>query len=116
MGVHEGSFDGEVFAVEEQATAVIIRVRDELDYLNSGQLDAAIARFTSQGTRNVIIDFTECRYIDSSVLSVIVRARKTLGDRLRLVIPPQSHIHRIFSIAGLERTLRIENTLAEALT
>jgi anti-anti-sigma factor len=115
MGSKDGSFDGEVFAVEEQATAVIVRVRDELDYLNSERLDTTIARLAN-GARNIVIDFTECRYIDSSVLSVVVRARKSHGDALRLVIPPKSHIHRIFSIAGLEHTLRIQDTLAQALT
>jgi anti-sigma B factor antagonist len=116
MGSDDSSFDSEIFAVEEQPTAVIIRVRGELDYLNSEQLDTTIARLAREGTRNVVIDFTECRYIDSSVLSVVVRARKSLGDALRLVIPPASHIRRIFSIAGLEHTLRIQDTLAEALT
>jgi anti-anti-sigma factor len=58
-----------------------------------------------------VVDFTGCRYIDSTVLTVLVRASKKNGDALHVVIPLGSHIRRIFAITNLDRMIRIEETL-----
>jgi anti-anti-sigma factor len=84
-----------------------------LDYSSSDQLEAAIDRTQSAAPRSVAVDFTECRYIDSTVLTVLVRASKTLGDALRIVVPRDSHIRRILTITNLDRMLQIDESLGK---
>lgn len=82
-----------------------------MDYSSSAQLEAAIDRARSAAPQSVTVDFTECRYIDSTVLTVLIRASKTLEDALRIVIPRNSHIRRIFTITNLDRVLNIDERL-----
>jgi anti-sigma B factor antagonist len=96
---------------EAHATRTIVRVAGELDFSTSDRLDAAIAQTPDTVGLPVIVDFTECRYIDSTVLTVLVRASKTFGDRLRLVIPAHSHVRRIFKITNLDRMISIGERL-----
>jgi anti-anti-sigma factor len=99
---------------EDRAAPVVVRVIGELDFATSPQLEAAI-QGTQNGTpRVVIVDFTRCRYLDSSVLTILVRSYKALTDSLRIVIPEDAQIRRIFNITNLDKLLRIEATVADA--
>jgi anti-anti-sigma factor len=97
--------------VDDTAATAVVRVLGELDYSSSSQLEAALEQTQSAGQREVVVDFTSCRYIDSTVLTVLVRASKKNGDALRVVIPLGSHIRRIFAITNLDRMIRIDETL-----
>ena len=101
-----------VISVDGTATATaVVRVHGELDYSTSDRLSEAIEGTQSVAPRPVVIDFSECRYIDSTVLTVLIRANKTLGDALRVVIPRDSHLRRIFTITNLDRVMQIDETL-----
>jgi anti-anti-sigma factor len=100
-----------LLSFEEGASTALVRVLGELDYSTSDQLEAVIDRAQRAAPRSVAVDFTECRYIDSTVLTVLVRASKTLGDGLRVVIPHDSHIRRIFAITNLDRMMQIDERL-----
>jgi anti-anti-sigma factor len=98
-------------SVEERTGTAVVRILGELDYSSSDQLEAAIDSTQSASPQSVAIDFTECRYIDSTVLTVLIRASKTLGEGLRVVIPHDSHIRRIFAITNLDRMMQIDERL-----
>ena len=103
-----------IFVHEPCGDAAILHVFDEVDVATADQLRAAIASVETAGP--VIIDLRECRFIDSSVLSVFVRSYRTLGRRLRIVVSEGSHIRRVFAVTGLIETLGVVSTLDEALT
>jgi anti-anti-sigma factor len=104
----------EVLALDVGTATALVRVLGELDYLSSEQLSAALARVRDGGRRTVIVDFTQCRYIDSSVLTILIRASKSLGDALRIVVPESSKIRRMFAVTNLDRLLRIDVSLQNA--
>jgi anti-anti-sigma factor len=60
---------------------------------------------------DVLVDLSECTFIDSTVLGVLLAAaqeREAAGVRLGLVIPPETHIvYRITSVAGVAAFLPI---------
>jgi len=105
---------GEFSVVENGLPGAVVAVRGELDYLNSGRFEALIEECRLAGKTPVIVDLTQCRYIDSTVLTVFVRANKSLGGALRIVIPTVSHLRRIFVITGLDNVMRIENDVESA--
>ena len=60
---------------------------------------------------DVLVDLSECTFLDSTVLGVLLAAsqeREATGARLGLVVPPETHIvYRITSVAGVAAFLPI---------
>jgi anti-sigma B factor antagonist len=102
-------------SVDRGGATAVVRIRGELDYSSSDQLGSAIEGTQQANAQPVVVDFSECRYIDSTVLTVLIRASKALGDTLRIVVPLDSHIRRIFAITNLDRMLNIDEKLEGAL-
>ena len=97
----------------EQDDVCIIPLIGEFDLSNAGEAEALIVAAT-EGGNPVIIDFSATGYIDSSILSVLVRQSKRVGDDLRIVVPRATHIRRVFEVTGLLQRFRISDTLADA--
>jgi anti-anti-sigma factor len=94
--------------------ALLISVLGDLDIQCSDAFRSEIES-AAAGLENVIISLEQCNYCDSSALSVLFRARKDLGPRLLVVLPTESDLHRLFTIAGLSRDLPTAVTLDRAL-
>ena len=66
-----------------------IQVSGELDLATVGMLEAKIDQALTGGSAQLLIDFTECGFIDSSVIAVLVGLRRgRLGDS----VPPASRL------------------------
>ena len=63
----------------------------------------------------LIIDLSECRFIDTTAISVLVRSFKRLGDNFRLVVTPQSHVERVLKITHLPTIMSVTSSLEESL-
>ena len=87
----------------------VLRVRGDVDIYTGPLLERAIAESPSGQT--VIVDFSACPYLDCAAIAVLIRARKKLGPELRLVVPADAQIRRIFSIVRLDSVLRIETSI-----
>jgi anti-sigma B factor antagonist len=92
----------------------VVRVIGELDFSTSHHLDAAIQKARNGASRVVIVDFTQCRYLDSSVLTILVRTQKLLHDSLRVVVPEDAQIRRIFTITNLDKLLQMHASVEDA--
>jgi anti-sigma B factor antagonist len=100
--------------LEELSNAAVIHVFGEVDMQSAPELDRVIERAAYEW-HTVIADFSECRYVDSTTLTVLVRAAKTMGERLRLVVPPGALIGRVFSITQLDKLLCVVPSLDAAI-
>ena len=106
-------------AVElDAATAAVVTLRDEHD-INTQQRVVRALEMT-RGCRHVVVDLSECTFIDSSVIKVLLLASNELckqGGLLELVIPQGEHIavRRIFELMSLERHLPIHDSRSTAL-
>jgi anti-anti-sigma factor len=63
----------------------------------------------------VVVDLSRATFIDSSVLSMLLRAHKRLGERLRVVVATGSRVHRIFEITQMDRYIALSETMDRAL-
>jgi anti-anti-sigma factor len=67
----------------------------------------------------VLVDLSECTFIDSTVLALLVITRQRLwerGGRLELVVPHEtSAVQRVMQIAGLTAYLTIHETRDEGI-
>jgi anti-anti-sigma factor len=99
-----------------------IRVRGELDLATVGALEATVARAVEQRLVPMLIDLSECRFIDSSVLALLVDLRTNLRTRLgdgdgrpHLAVVAEDQPLRVLRITGMDRQIPIFSTMPEAL-
>jgi anti-anti-sigma factor len=100
-----------VHDVTERAN--VLRVFDEVDLSTAREFESEVNLL--KGPYRCVIDLSECRYIDTSTITVLIRAFRRLGNDLRIVAPLHSHVERIFGLAALHDVLPIVPTLERAL-
>jgi anti-anti-sigma factor len=94
--------------------AAVVRVVGDLDILCCNAFAEALDG-AAQGPGRVIVSLEDCEYCDSSGLLVLIRARKSLGERLVVVVPRDSGLNRLFDITGLSAGLATVVSLDRAL-
>ncbi|MFA7059820.1 MAG: STAS domain-containing protein [Pedobacter sp.] len=103
---------------ELNGNLMVIFVREErLDAHNSDELKAEINRTFEQGTKDILLDLKEVRFIDSSGLGVLVSGFKNASTRqgsLRLC-GLQTQVKSMFELTRLHRVFDIFQTVDEAL-
>ena len=94
-----------------------VQVSGELDLASVGKLEAEIERALAPGTGPLLIDFTDCGFIDSSVLAVLARLGSRLGASAppRLAVLAQDQPLGVLRLTQLDREIPVCPSLAEAL-
>ncbi len=95
----------------------VISLAGEVDLYTAPEFKQQLLDVISQGGKNVIVDFTDTTFIDSTTLGVLVGGVKRLrpsGGSLALVCTDQN-ISKIFEITGLDRVFPIHKSREEAL-
>jgi anti-anti-sigma factor len=105
-----------MFHVYEQDGVNIIEVAADLDIASSGALASAIELAAFMPYPRTVINLVDCQYCDSTGLSVLVRAKRRLGERLIIVGPSRISGRRAFDVTELTEALALCTSLEEALT
>ena len=85
---------------ESRPEGEILHVFGEVDLTSVDELRSAIDRSAAAGP-HVIVDLEPCTYIDSTILSVLMRACETYAGRFQIVVPPGGIVRRVFTITSL---------------
>ena len=103
-------------ATDQYATIPCVRPRGRLDTVQSASFDQAV-RDIATGQRSLVIDFSECSYLSSSGIRVLLRTSRELGLRGgKLAISGFSEdLLLVFQTAGLDKVFNLFGTLTEAL-
>jgi anti-sigma B factor antagonist len=103
---------------ETIAPGVAVQVDGELDLATVGDLEERIEHFLSQGSVPLLIDFTDCGFIDSSVLHLLVKTRRRLGDSLpmRFAVVARNQPLHVLRLTQLDREMPVFASLGEALS
>ena len=108
---------GTVSLERPAAGVVIVTLEGEHDLNTRPDLVDALAR--AGDAAGVLVDLTECTFIDSTVIGVLVVAFQTAeqsGRRFELTIPDDARaIRRVATVAGLTTFLTIHGTRAAGL-
>jgi anti-sigma B factor antagonist len=109
--------DGFHVSVEEPSPGrIVIAVAGEIDVSTAPQLERALAEAGAE--KRVVLDLSECQFIDSSGLRTLLGARsaaESAGGSLALVVA-DSGLLRVFEVVGLGDVLEIHDTLDRALS
>lgn len=118
--VHPAPFQAS--AAELEGGIRVIAVRGELDLSTAPALEGPLDEAIAAGDASLVVDLSECEFIDSTGIALIVRAWQQLdraadGDGTgRVVIcSDNDQVRRVIEITGLELSISIHGTRDEAL-
>jgi anti-sigma B factor antagonist len=104
-------------AVRLDERTSVLRLRGDLTLDSELALSQAYAEAAADGTRVILLDFTELRYMNSGgiglLVTVLVRARR-LAQRL-LAFGVSEHYRQIFDLTRLAEAIPIFGSEREAL-
>jgi anti-sigma B factor antagonist len=96
----------------------VVTPPSEIDRTNAYQVRLAVLQAAAQGHATIVVDMSQTRFCDSSGMTVLIHAHQRAlaeGGELRLVIPADGAVLRIFTLTGLDRVIPCFGSLDEAL-
>lgn len=103
---------------EQNGAVMVVMVREErLDAHNSDELKAEMNRLFESGTKDLLVDLKEVRFIDSSGLGVLVSGFKNASTHQGSIklCSLQTQVKSMFELTRLHRVFDIYQTIDEAL-
>lgn len=96
-----------------------ISVRGELDLSTAPQLEGPLEQTLESGEGSVLIDLSQCEFIDSTGIALIVRAWQRLDSgengRALVICSQNDQVRRVLEITGLELSIPVHLTRDEAI-
>lgn len=96
-----------------------IAVRGELDLSTAPDLERPLEDLLERGKGPILVDLSECEFIDSTGIALIVRARQRLESdgqgRSLAVCSYNDQVRRVLDITGLDVSIPVHRTREEAL-
>lgn len=96
----------------------VVSIAGELDTFTAPQLQQTLLDAFDNAPASVIVDLTECEFIDSAALRVLLGARERIdgGEPVELsIVTPNPTIRKVFEITGLEAIFAIHASRAAAM-
>lgn len=100
----------------------VISVRGELDLNTAADLEPLLEAAVSAGDVSLLIDLTECEFLDSTGIALIVRAWQRLDrsadgeGRGRVTICSfNDQVRRVLDVTGIEVSIPVHRTRDEGL-
>ena len=98
-------------------TQYVISLAGEVDLYTAPEFKQQLLDVIGKGAKDVVVDFTQTTFIDSTTLGVLVGGVKRLrqNDGQLSLVCSDRNITKIFEITGLDRVFTIYPTRSEAL-
>ena len=92
----------------------VVSVAGELDVHTAPEFEDALALNGSEPGR-VVVDLSECTFIDSTGLAILIKADRHIGRNALLIVAAGPEVLRAFEVSGLDRRLALHPSLEAAL-
>jgi anti-sigma B factor antagonist len=94
---------------------LVVSVAGELDVYTVPHLERAL--LAADGARSVVVELSECTFVDSSTLAVLLEAsrRLSLSDARLLIVATSADVLRPFELTGLDSEFAFHASVAAAL-
>ena len=96
-----------IHVVPETDNIVVVCLEGDFDLTNARALDAEI-ELALDGGNDVILDFSDASFVDSSVIRVVMRAAKSAAMREQAVVVQvgtAAIVERVFDVVKIEHVL-----------
>jgi anti-sigma B factor antagonist len=107
------------FKVEAESDGDLhtVSVHGELDQGTAPELRGVLGSVIGVAAVAVLIDLSECDFIDSTGLSLLVEAKRRLGEEQRAfgVCCPDADVRRLLELTGIDEAVGVFDTRDEAV-
>jgi anti-sigma B factor antagonist len=95
----------------------VVSVAGELDMYTAPAFEQQLLEALQNGAAPLVVDLSECEFLDSTTLGILVGVSKRLGeqDQQLLLVASHRNIVKVFEITGLDRAFTIVPTRESAL-
>ena len=89
----------------------------ELDQSTAPELRAALSEAVGGARNGVLVDLSDCNFIDSTGLSLLVEAKRRLAEDQRRfgVCCPDADVRRLLELTGIDQAVGLFDTRDEAV-
>ncbi len=109
-----GTF-GVIQSQPDESTSVVA-LEGELDLEHAPSLKWALVDSLDAGFKQIVVDLTRVRFMDSTALSVLVGVNKSLDAGARLaIVCVNANVLKIFELSGMDEAFAIFPTPEQAL-
>lgn len=106
------------YSVDKQEKYTVFQLQeDNLNSLVAPKLKSEFVILSNEGTRNLILDMTEVKFVDSSGLSAILTANRLWKNLGSFVLTGIEHpsVKKLIEISRLDTVLSIVPTVPESI-
>ena len=98
--------------VERADGSIVVSLAGELDLYNAHAVREALLACCDESPDRLIVDLSDVKFIDSTVLGVLIEARTRMPNRRGfLLAAPGLETRRALEISGLDRHFTVHETL-----
>jgi anti-anti-sigma factor len=99
--------------VETRGERRIVRIKDKITFEHCPMLQNRLDGVMEDGVREVVIDFREVPFMDSSGIGEILRLFKIVRDRNGevVLINPNQKLHNLFTMYRFEKFMKIRDSV-----
>jgi anti-anti-sigma factor len=99
--------------VESRGNRRIVRIKDKITFEHSSLLQSRFDDVLEGGVRDVVIDFRDVPFIDSSGVGEILRLYKLVRERSGEVtlINPNQKLRNLFAMYRFEKFMKIRDSV-----
>jgi len=111
------TFDFSLTEDQPDSGAHVIAVAGEVDIFTAPELKRAIGGAIDSGARELVVDLTETRFLDSTALGVLIGAVKRLRplEGRLVIVNVEPSTAKTFEITGLDQIFTIVDSRDDAL-
>ena len=100
----------------EKGSVLTVKVMGELDHHNAPQIrEETDFKITNNNIRNLIFDFTNLSFMDSSGIGVIIGRYKLLSSlKGKLyIVSPSKNLKRLLELSGIMKIINVYDSITE---
>ncbi len=106
------------YTIDKEEKYSLVRLDEEkLDSVLAPELKSEFVKLNTGGVRNLILDLSPVKYVDSSGLSAILVANRLCENSrgMLVVAAPSEHVTKLLKISRLDAVLNILPSVEEAI-
>jgi anti-anti-sigma factor len=99
--------------IESSGDRRIVRIKDKITFEHCPQLQSRLDKVLEQGINQVVIDFRDVPFMDSSGVGEILRLFKLVRERNGevVLINPNSKLRNLFTMYRFEKFMKIRDSV-----
>jgi len=100
-----------------EGPAQVVRIGGELDLASAPELTEALAKLDGSTTGRLVIDLSDCEFIDSAGLAAILHGAQELseaGGSVRIACP-EGNLRDLLRMTAIDQSIPVVATRDEAL-